>query len=356
MHKLQIKEIRRETSDTVSIAFDVPSDLKGDFKFHSGQYLTLEAEIGGEPVRRSYSLCSAPSDSEWRVAVKKVKGGKFSTYANEHLRDSDTLRVMAPMGNFKLETANDNKNHYVGFAAGSGITPIISMIKSVLREETESRFTLFYGNKNFETIIFREEIEALKNQYLDRFSVHHILSREKLGSPLFLGRIDGEKCAKYSTIFFDPKSTSGYFLCGPSQMIFSVKDALEKEGANPKKIHFELFNTSDLPEKSSDKNELINFDPEKESKITVILDGDSFDFNLPYGGENILDAAMKEGADLPFACKGGVCCTCKAKVEKGSVDMDINYGLEPDEIEAGFVLTCQTHPRTPHIVVNFDEA
>ena len=355
LHTLPIKEIRKETADTVSIAIDVPVHLQADFQYLSGQYLTLETDIDGEAVRRSYSLCSAPGETEWRVAVKKVPNGKFSTFANEKLSASSTLQVMAPMGNFKLDTNPAAANHYVAFAAGSGITPIFSMIKSVLAEEPESRFTLFYGNKNIDSIIFRQEIEDLKNIYLDRLSVHHILSQEKLGSPLFLGRITGEKCSRFAGVFFDPAEVAGFYICGPAQMIFDVQDALIAGGAPKDRVHFELFNTTGLPAQQTAEAEP-TFDPTTESKITVILDGDSFDFNLAYGGENILDAAMKQGADLPFACKGGVCCTCKAKIDQGEVDMVLNYGLEPDEIEQGFVLTCQAHPRTPHTIVNFDEA
>ena len=325
MHTLTIKEIRRETEDTVSLAFDIPESLKAKFSFESGQYLTLETEINGEKVRRSYSLCSAPTDQEWRVAIKKVEGGKFSTYANEHLSDTEQMDVLPPMGNFKLSPNKDVQNHHIGFAAGSGITPILSMIKTVLREEPKSKFTLFYGNKNFESIIFREEIEALKNLYLNRLSVHHILSREKLGSPLFYGRINGEKCAKFADVFFKATNVAGFYLCGPAEMIFDVKDSLLECGVSADKIHFELFNTSGLPKKESEISENADLDPLKESKVTVILDGDSFDFNLAYGGVSILDAALEEGADLPYACKGGVCCTCKAKIDEGSVDMDVNY-------------------------------
>ena len=356
MHTLAIKEIRRETKDTVSIAFDIPESLHDNFSFESGQYLTLETEINKEKVRRSYSLCSAPTDQEWRVAIKKVEGGKFSTYANEQLTDSEYMEVLPPMGNFKLTPNKDVQQHHVGFAAGSGITPILSMIKTVLRQEPQSKFTLFYGNKNFDSIIFREEIEALKNLYLNRLSVHHILSREKLGSPLFYGRINGEKCTKFADVFFEATTVAGYYLCGPADMIFDVKDSLLACGASADNIHFELFNTSGLSKKETEQSEKADFDPSKESRVTVILDGDSFDFNLAYGGVNILDAALAEGADLPYACKGGVCCTCKAKIDQGAVDMDVNYTLEPDEIDAGFVLTCQAHPRTPRTIVNFDEA
>lgn len=357
IHKLKdltVKSVEKETADCVVVSFDVPSNLQQDFTFIPGQYLTLEATIEGENVRRSYSLCSAPYEKEWKVAIKKVENGKFSTYANESLKAGDAIGVMAPDGNFKLETNSNHQHHYVAFAAGSGITPILSMIKAVLKEEPESRFSLFFGNRNFDTIIFREEIENLKNQYLNRLSVHHILSKEKLGSPLFFGRINAEKCKQFSSRLFDPKEVKSFFLCGPSQMIFEIRDELVDLGVDNANVQFELFNTDDI--KIEKKEEEQSYDPATESKVTIILDGESFDMPLAYGGNSVLDAALDAGADLPYACKGGVCSTCKAKITNGEVVMDINYALEPDEVEQGFVLTCQSHPRTSEITVNFDEA
>jgi len=354
LHDIAVQSVDRETSDSVVVSLAIPEALRDAYHFIPGQYLTLEADIQGESVRRSYSLCSAPFEGTWKVAIKKVEEGKFSTYANANLKAGDTLRVMAPDGNFQLITDVENQNHYVAFAAGSGITPILSMIKSVLEEEPHSKFTLFFGNRHFDTIIFREELEDLKNQYLDRLAVHHILSKEKLGSPLFFGRIDAQKCYKFGAVFFDPGEVAGFYLCGPAQMIFAVRDELANLGVDPSKIHFELFTTSDI--KIEKKVEEDTFDPKTESMVTIILDEESLEIPLAYGGTSILDAALAAGADLPYACKGGVCSTCKAKVEKGEVVMDINYALEPDEVENGFILTCQSHPRTSKITVNFDEA
>lgn len=354
LHDLNVKSVHRETEDSVVVSFDIPNELREEFTFIPGQYLTLETSINGEDVRRSYSLCSAPYEDEWKVAIKRVEGGKFSTYANTELKAGDNLRVLGPDGNFKLETSGDNQNHYVAFAAGSGITPILSMIKSVLKEEPNSKFSLFFGNRNFDTIIFREELEDLKSSYLDRFSVHHILSKEKLGSPLFFGRIDAQKCSRYCSVFFDPKDVAGFFLCGPSKMIFDIRDELNRLGVEASKIHFELFNTDDIKIEKKEEQKL--YDPSLESKVTIILDEESFDMPLAYGGLSVLDAALAAGADLPYACKGGVCSTCKAKIIEGEVEMDLNYALEPDEVENGFVLTCQSHPRTSTLTVNFDEA
>jgi ring-1,2-phenylacetyl-CoA epoxidase subunit PaaE len=353
-HNLNVESVQKETESSVVVSFDIPSELHQEYTFVPGQYLTLETVINGEEVRRSYSLCSAPYESKWKVAIKQVEGGKFSTYANSILKSGDTLQVLEPDGNFKLDTDKANKNSYVAFAAGSGITPILSMIKAVLKEEPNSKFTLFFGNRNVDTIIFREELEALKNQYLNRLAVHHILSKEKLGSPLFFGRLNAEKCNKFSTVFFDAKEIHSFYLCGPSQMIFEIRDELINVGVDASRIHFELFNTDDI--KVEKKEEKSTYDPQTESKVTIILDGDSFDMPLAYGGTSVLEAALAAGADLPYACKGGVCSTCKAKIMEGEVVMDLNYALEPDELERGFVLTCQSHPRSSSLTVSFDEA
>jgi len=354
MHNIKVKEVVKETEDCVSISFDVPIEIQEAFEYLPGQYLTLEAEIKGEKVRRSYSLCSAPYENEWRVAVKKVSQGKFSTYANEILKSGDVLKVMNPMGNFKLECKPDHTNHYVSFAAGSGITPMLSMIKEVMQTEPNSQFTLFYGNRNTESVIFREELEGIKNRYLNRLSVHYVLSKERLMSEIFYGRIDEEKCRAFAKAFFNPNEVHSYYLCGPSQMIFTVRDTLKDLGVAESNINFELFSTDDMPTGENPVAEIAEVDRGKMSAVKVTVDGISFDFDLAYDGEDVLDAALSYGADLPFACKGGVCCTCKAKLTKGEVVMDVNYTLEPDEIEAGYILTCQSHPRTESIEVDFD--
>ena len=348
-HRLKIADIRRETADTVSIRFDVPRELLENYQYLSGQYLTLKTTIDGEELRRSYSLCSSPFEEEWRVAVKEVEGGKFSGFANQQLKVGDELDVMTPSGHFKVHLDAAHNKNYVLFAAGSGITPILSIIKSVLKNEPESSITFFYGNKNFASIIFREEIEALKNEYLDRFSVIHVLSRESLGNPLQKGRIDAEKCEKLYKTFLKNERIDDVFVCGPESMIHAVKDTFLAQGVDPKQVHFELFGTSikHVEKVISETNITAN--------VTIIIDGDSLDISLNENDDNILDAAQKAGADLPFACKGGVCCTCKAKVMQGSARMDVNYALEEDELEAGYILTCQAHPTSEKLVVSFDE-
>lgn len=354
-NELKVKDIRQETDDCVSIAFEVPESLKKDYLFTQGQYLTVKRQINGEEIRRSYSICSSPLDNDLRVAVKKVPGGRFSTFANEQLQVGDELAVMTPMGRFFTELNPANEHSYVAFAAGSGITPVMSIMKTVLQREPKSDFTLFYGNRATDSIIFREQIEALKNTFMGRLSVHHILSREQQDSELFYGRIDGEKCGVFCEKFFDPQAVDAFFLCGPYQMIEEVKKQLLERGVDKKNIHFELFTSEGAPppqatRKKKEEKEL----EDVEAMVTITLDGSSLEFPLSSKGETILDAALKAGADLPFSCKGGVCSTCRAKVRSGEVKMDVNYALEPEEVEQGYVLTCQSHPRTDHVHVDFD--
>jgi ring-1,2-phenylacetyl-CoA epoxidase subunit PaaE len=352
-HALTVSEVRKETDDCVSIAFTVPGELKEIYQYKQGQYITLRTTLNGEDVRRSYSICSSPLDNELRVAVKKTAHGLFSTYANEHLKKGEILDVMPPLGKFFTELHADQSKQYVGFAAGSGITPLVSIIKTSLRTEPKSSFTLVYGNRNRHSIIFKEELEGLKNLYMDRFRVIYILSREKTDAAINFGRIDAEKCTALCDKNLDISSTDEFFLCGPEDMIFSVKEQLEQLGVDKKHIHFELF-TSPGQKQSAVGSRQPAVMSEVKSKITVKLDGIAFDFDLGFEGDAILDAALKHGADLPYACKGGVCTTCRAKLIEGEVDMDVNYGLEPEEIAQGFILTCQSHPRTEKVVVDFD--
>jgi len=351
--KLSVAEVKKETGDCVSIAFTIPKELKETFQYKQGQYITLRTTINGEDTRRSYSVCSSPLDNELRVAVKKTEYGIFSTYANEQLKKGDTLNVMPPLGKFFTELNPDQSKQYIGFAAGSGITPLLSIIKTTLRTELKSSFTLVYGNRNRHSIIFKEELEGLKNLHMDRFRVIYILSCEKTDAAINFGRIDAEKCTALCNKNLDINTTDEFFLCGPENMIFSVKDQLEQLGVDKKKIHFELFTIPGQKQSSVVRREAA-VKTEVKSKITVKLDGITFDFDLGFEGDAILDAALKNGADLPYACKGGVCCTCRARLIEGEVDMDVNYGLEPEEIEQGFILTCQSHPRTEKVVVDFD--
>ncbi|HUS02293.1 MAG TPA: 1,2-phenylacetyl-CoA epoxidase subunit PaaE [Chitinophagaceae bacterium] len=351
-HLLTIKDIKRETPDCVSISFDIPKELAKEFQFKQGQSLTLRKILEGEEIRRSYSICTSPLQNEVRVAVKKVQGGLFSTFANTELKTGDVIEVMPPSGNFYTELSSANKKNYIAFAAGSGITPVISIIKTTLLTEPNSTFTLIFGNKNHTSIIFKEELEDLKDKYIERFRLYHILSRERMEADINYGRINADKCDQLTRLI-NLNTVDEIFICGPEDMIFCVRDFLEQKGIDKTKIHFELFTTPKRkaagykPQAASETNK-------ETSNITVKLDGRSFDFNLDYDSNNILDAALAQGADLPYACKGGVCTTCKAKLIEGQIEMEVNYGLEADEVAAGFILTCQSHPRSEKVMVDFD--
>ncbi len=349
-HKLTVKDIRRETADCVSIAFDIPSELTSKFLYKAGQNITIKFN-DVEEIRRSYSICSSPTENELRIAVKKVYNGAFSSYANTTLNKGDVLEVMPPTGAFTKELDASHGKSYVFFAAGSGITPMISIIKNILHNEPLSEVTLVYGNKNVSSIIFKENLEALKDKYLQQFRLYYILSRERTEADINYGRIDTEKCRQVTRLINFSKADD-FFICGPEQMIFAVKEFLENQGIDKKKIHFELFTTP--TRKHTQIYRVVKPPADEGSNITVKLDGRSFNFNLDYNSNNILDAALAEGVDLPFACKGGVCCTCKSKLIEGEVEMEVNYGLEPEEVKAGFILTCQSHPRSKKVVVDFD--
>ncbi|GAA4319977.1 1,2-phenylacetyl-CoA epoxidase subunit PaaE [Flaviaesturariibacter amylovorans] len=354
-HSLAVKKVQRETDDCVSITFNVPPELQDSFRFRPGQNLTVRKVLNGEELRRSYSICSSPLDGTLRVAVKQVEGGLFSTWANTALKAGDTLDVLPPTGNFTPELDPQQRKHYVAFAAGSGITPVLSILKTVLATEPGSRCTLVYGNRSKGSIIFKEELEALKDKHIDRFRLYHVLSREKTDAAVNYGRIDRDKCAlMVDKRLLDLDASDEFFICGPEEMIFCVRDYLQEQGVHPKRIHFELFTIPGQKKSQVATEQEAVSDAGPRSQVQVKLDGIAFDFDLSYDGHSILDAALKQGADLPYACKGGVCCTCKAKLLEGEVIMKENWGLEPDEVAAGYILTCQAHPRTGTVVVDFD--
>lgn len=350
-HPLKVKAVKKETADCVSVLFEVPEELQREYRFEQGQNITLKKIIDGEEMRRSYSICSAPHENELKVAIKKVEGGKFSAFANDVLQPGDELEVLPPTGKFNTALDTNHKKNYLAFAAGSGITPIISLIKTTLYTESGSSFTLVFGNQSRASIIFFEELEAIKNKYLQRFSMINILSRERTDAAINFGRIDTNKLQELSKLLHY-NSMDEFFICGPEEMIFCVKDYLAAKGIDKKKIHFELFNTSG---KTTRAKTVATGSNALQSHITVKADGRSFDVSIALNSDTtILDAALQQGADLPFACKGGMCCTCKAKLVEGSVDMDVAWGLEQEEIEKGFILTCQSHPKTAKVVVDFD--
>jgi ring-1,2-phenylacetyl-CoA epoxidase subunit PaaE len=352
-HPIRVKKVEKETDDCVSIEFDVPAELNETFQFKQGQNLTVRKVLNNEECRRNYSICTSPFDGRLKVAVKKVEGGLFSTWANESLKAGDVLDVMPPTGKFYTELNPQQKKHYVAIAAGSGITPILSIIKTTLQTQPQSTFTLVYGNRTKASILFKEELEALKDKFIERFRVYHILSREKTDVPLNSGRIDTDKLAQLFDKVIDLRRSDEFFLCGPEELIFCIKGFLAGKDVPAEKIHFELFTVpGQKRETSNHKQEMEETGPK--AQVSIKIDGIFFDFDLAFESESILDAALKQGADLPYACKGGVCTTCKAKLLDGKVHMDVNWGLEPDEVEKGFVLTCQAHPQTETVVLDFD--
>ena len=353
-HRLQVKEVRRETEDCVSVLLDVPEGQQTDFHFIQGQYLTFKKTIGGEEVRRSYSLCSSPLDGELRVAIKEVEGGRFSTFANRELQSGDELESMTPRGSFHVPLGTEAGSQYVAFASGSGITPVMSILRTTLKKEPDSHFHLFYGNRNSQSVIFREMLDDLKNEFMGRLEVHHILSREDQGSDLLKGRLDAEKCMAFGKTFFDPAGIRAYFLCGPGEMIENIQGALQNMGVAKERIHFELFSAPTAKKPVSEKKEK-QLDKKLKAHVTVILDSDETHFEMCGNRKTVLDAALDAGADVPFACKGAVCCTCRAKVLEGTADMEMNYALEDEEVEEGYVLTCQALPTSEKVVISYDE-
>ena len=353
-HSLRVKKVEQETDDCVSIEFEVPPELTEVFRFTQGQNLTIKKVLAGEELRRNYSICTSPFDNKLKVAVKKVEGGLFSTWANKELSAGDVLDVLPPTGKFYTTLNPSQKKNYIAFAAGSGITPVLSIIKTTLQTEPQSSFTLVYGNRTKASIIFKEDLEALKDQYLSRFRLYHVLSREQSDAPINNGRIDTEKLALLFDKLIDLETCDDFFLCGPEELIFCVRGFLAGKGVAADKIHFELFTVPGQQQSTVVHQQSSEVDEGPKAKVSVKVDGVLFDFDLAYESESILDAALKHGADLPYACKGGVCTTCKAKLLEGKVSMDVNWGLEPDEVEKGYILTCQSHPQTEMVVVDFD--
>jgi ring-1,2-phenylacetyl-CoA epoxidase subunit PaaE len=352
-HNLKVADIYKETEDTSVITFEVPSELQEDFKYRQGQHLTLKADIKGEDVRRSYSLCSSPIDHKWQVAVKLIPGGKFSTYINEELKAGDQLEVMAPSGMFGVEVKPEASKNYLFFAAGSGITPVLSMIKTHLKSEPNSTCKLFYVNKTAKSIIFKEELEQLRNTYFGRFEIYYFLTKERRDIELFNGRFDDDKMKVLTKTFIDIPDTSEVFLCGPEQMVNYVSEYLIKAGLPKELVHFELFVTG-LSEEDLKRAERLSKQNVEGIEITIVDGGKEFVFTMTKEYDNILDAALGAGADLPFACKGGVCSTCKCEVKEGAVEMKINYALDEKEVAQNLVLSCQAVPTTEKVVVDFD--
>ena len=346
-HNLTIKEIKKETQDAVSVLFDIPENLKADFKFIPGQYITIQKKIDETVLRRAYSICSSPNSNELRVAIKEVKNGTFSVYANKVLKAGDKIEVSTPEGRFVLKTDPSNTKNYLAFVAGSGITPVLSMIKSVLETEKESKFILVYGNKSVDQTIFKKTLDDLEKEYANQFEVHYVFS-QKVNDNSFFGRIDLKVIdkilnEKHSEIKFDD-----YFLCGPEEMIDLVKGDLIDKGIDTNLIKFELFSS---PEK---EKEATNEDLSGNSNITILLDDEETAFEMRQD-EIILDVALSKGLDAPYSCQGGICSSCLAKVTEGKAIMEKNSILSDEEVKEGLIITCQAHPVTSSIKIDYDD-
>jgi ring-1,2-phenylacetyl-CoA epoxidase subunit PaaE len=351
-HALKVAEIVAETADAVSIRFEIPPELRDAFAFKSGQHLTLRSTIGGEEVRRNYSLCTAPAEGDWMVTVKRIGGGLFSNWVGDQLKPGDTVEVMAPHGSFTTEFHTAKPRHLVGIAGGSGITPVISLIRTLLREEPQSRFTLFYGNRDSSSIIFLETLAGLKDKHLGRFEIYHFLDSEDQDIELFNGMLSRERLEQaIAALVPDAAAVDGWFICGPGPMMDAAEGALLDRNIPKERIHIERF-TADRPPEAVAR-EMAHLQTQAEgAMVAVTLDGRTR--RIPFTAGNILDSARAAGLPAPFACKAGVCATCRAKVTKGKVEMAVHYGLTDEEVAEGYVLTCQSVPVGDGVAVDYD--
>jgi ring-1,2-phenylacetyl-CoA epoxidase subunit PaaE len=357
-HQLSIANVRPETESSICVTFNVPDELQETFRFKQGQFLTLKANINDEEVRRSYSICSGVQDGHMRIGIKRVNGGRFSNYANDNFKTGHVVEVMPPQGNFYTELNSDNEKNYMFIAAGSGITPILSNIKTVLHEEPLSQVTLLYGNLRSNSVMFMDELGFIKNRYMTRFQWINIMDNEDQGADLLNGIIDNKKgAALYKGKLIDIEATDEAFICGPQAMMSEISRGFRSMGFDDSRIHYELFTSSSEDSKAALEKynqRIADYGEQKTSNVTVVAGGRSINFDLATVGENILDAGIHNGMDLPYACKAGVCSTCKARLVEGKVDMDLNHALEAEELEAGYILTCQSHPISDKVVVDYD--
>ncbi|WP_420467483.1 1,2-phenylacetyl-CoA epoxidase subunit PaaE [Panacagrimonas sp.] len=352
-HPLQVAEVKPETRDAMVVTFAVPSDQAEAFRYSAGQHLTLKAHIDGEEVRRSYSICSAEQEQKLRVAIKRIDDGLFSSWAAEHLKPGSRIEVMEPSGHFNVPLQPELARHHVAFASGSGITPILSLIKTTLAAEPASRFTLIYGNRSSSSVIFKEELEDLKDRYMTRLNLVYILSREQQDVDLFNGRIDAEKCDQLLSRWVDASGIDVAYICGPQSMMEQVQERLLAKGLAKSQIKLELFAAAMHKGPRPQRKAVVKGD--EGCQVTVIHHGLTRVFSMPKNKESVLDAALEQGIELPYSCKGGVCSTCRCKLIKGEVDMDANYSLEDYELARGFVLTCQSFPITDQLLIDLDQ-
>lgn len=357
-YSLPVVEVRRETDSAVCLTFEVPEELQSVFSFIQGQHLTLRATIDGSEVRRSYSICSGVDDIALRVGIKNIEEGVFSTFANTKLKPGDHIDVMPPQGKFYTTLDKNQQKNYMCICAGSGITPVLSIIKSILSREPDSFVTLLYGNRNSSTIMFKEEIAFLKNRYMSRFNWLNILSREQQDAEILFGRLDNRKGGELNSKgLIDIANTNEFFLCGPESMISEVSRGLRAFGVPEENIHYELFFASAEDARIAVEKHHARAERYKGqvSQVELTVAGRTLQFELTADGENILDGALRSGADLPFSCKSGVCATCKARILEGEVEMDLNHSLSPTELREGLILTCQAHPVSKQVKVDFDQ-
>jgi len=359
-HPLRVRAVEPDTAEAVIVSFEVPTELRATFGFIQGQYLTLRQQIDGQDLRRSYSICAGVDDGELRVGVRKVRGGLFSNWINAQLRAGDTVSVMAPQGRFHVPLEPAAHRHHVGFAGGSGITPILSIMKTVLAREPHSRFTLVYGNRSLKSTMFKEEIEDLKNRYMTRLVLLHVFSDEQTDSPINMGLMNRAKIAELLAGVLPARSIAQAYLCGPFQMNDEVEAALLAAGLPEERIHIERFGvvapagSTSATSVGAAVHEARPGDAER-ARIVIIRDGLRREIDFQRDQPSILDAAAAAGLELPFSCTSGVCGTCRAKVVEGDVRMDRNFALDKADVAAGFVLACQAHPITPFVVLSFDE-
>ncbi len=356
-HSLRIRSVRPETEAAVHVVFDVSEALKTTFNFRPGQYLTLRAQIDGHDLRRAYSICAGSDEGELAVGVKRIQGGVFSNWLNDHALPGFIVEVAPPQGTFCAGIRADHAASYCFLASGSGITPILSNIASILAVEKDSRVTLLYANQRLSTMMYRERLAFLKNAHLSRFHWVNLFSREDQGADILNGRLNNRKGADLNRRLIDLAAFDEFFICGPESMLSEVSRGLRQFGIPDQRVHVELFAASaeDARQMLARRQARAEAHAGKNSRVTIIRDGRSMVLNVAADGENILDAGLAEGLDLPFSCKGGVCSTCKARLVRGEVDMDITHGLTEEEREAGLVLTCQAHPLTAEVTIDFDQ-
>jgi ring-1,2-phenylacetyl-CoA epoxidase subunit PaaE len=352
-HSLRVARVLPDTEDAVIVEFEVPAAAREAFRFTPGQHLTLRREIGGAEQRRSYSICCGSDEDALRIGVRSVPGGLFSGWLNAQLKAGDAIEVMAPQGRFGAACAKDSGGHYLGIAGGSGITPILSIMKTVLARDPHSRFTLIYGNRRQQTTMFKEELEDLKNRYLGRLALHHVFSREHTDAPLNSGRMTRAKIGEFLSTLIDPSSVDQAFVCGPHEVNDEAEAALLEAGVPAERIHIERFGVP--MQVGAGGAAPVHQADAAHANVVIVRDGLRREIEFREQDASILDAAAAAGLDVPFSCKSGVCCTCRAKVIEGEVKMQRNFALEKQEVEAGFVLTCQSYPLTERVVLSFDE-